>query len=206
MTQQPNMVAFERVAIVGLGLIGGSQGFAIRRRRIARVVGVSRWGLAAFLCGMGGQGFTEDVSPSAKALEVLRTGAVSLAEEPTATADELEDPHALLTYASVHFYQGQVELRDSQTEAAEATFREVERALTRAILRSELEPDGAPRRLLRGQAAYLLGDLYAYVFKDLDAAKAFYEAALRHVPTHVPATNALGRLLIPPPAPDATTP
>lgn len=182
------MAPFNRVTIVGLGLIGGSL-----------------W-LAAFLCGMNGQGFTEDASPSAKALEVLRTGAVSLAEEPMATADGLKDPHALLTYASVRFYQGQVELRAGQQEAANATFREVERALAQAIVQSDQQPDGASRRLLRGQAAYLLGDLYLYVFQDRDMAKTFYEAALRYVPTHAPATNALGRLLIPLPAPDATSP
>lgn len=36
------MALFNRVTIVGLGLIGGSLGMALRRRRLARVVGYSR--------------------------------------------------------------------------------------------------------------------------------------------------------------------
>ena len=176
------------------------------RRAWCNMESVNRWWLALLLWGGFGAAVHAELSPdTAQALAVVRTDALD-APDDAPDAEWPEDPHALLTYASVRFYQGQAELRDSQPEAAEATFREVERALTRAILRSELEPDGASRRLLRGQAAYLLGDLYAYVFKDLDVAKAFYEAALRHVPTHAPATNALGRLLIPLPAPDATTP
>jgi len=36
------MTRFDRITIVGLGLIGGSLGMAIKRRRLARVVGFSR--------------------------------------------------------------------------------------------------------------------------------------------------------------------
>ena len=76
---------------------------------------------------------------------------------------------------------------------AEAVFREVERELDSAIKLSDRDTDDTRRRLLRGQSAFLLGELYVNVFNDRAKAKAFYQDALRDVPDHDGALEALKR-------------
>ena len=131
-----------------------------------------------------------------QALGILQAAAVEPAAGDASDPGVLSDPHALLTYGSVLFYEGQAVLRGAHPADAEPVFRRAEDALVRAVRASDGQADSPSWRLLRGQCAYLLGDLNVYVFNDPAVAKALYEQTLRYVPTHAPAQGAVARMVM----------
>lgn len=127
------------------------------------------------------------------ALAQLEQGTVSsgTALTPAAIADS-QDAGERLTYASLLFYRDLASLRDSAPSAA--LFQEVEQELQMVIRLSAADANERRRNLLRSQAAYMLGDVWRYVKKDPAKAKAFYRQAVRYVPEHTAANEALKRL------------
>lgn len=108
-------------------------------------------------------------------------------------APESSDPSVHLNYASIIFYKGRSLLQGGDKEAGEAVFEDVERELRLAMKLSESDTDERRRALLNSQSAYLLGDVYFFVFNDREKAKASYQEALRYVPDHDGAVQALQR-------------
>ena len=131
-----------------------------------------------------------------QALGILQAAAVEPAAGDASDPGVLSDPHALLTYGSVLFYEGQTLMRGEHPSDAAPVFRKAEDALVRAIRASDGQADSLSWRLLRGQCAYLLGDLNVYVFNDPAVAKALYEQTLRYVPMHAPAQGAVARMVM----------
>ena len=104
-----------------------------------------------------------------------------------------EDPAVHLNYATILFYKGKGQMGQGQADAAKVTFQEVETELNLAMTLSEQDADDQRRQLLRSQAAFLLGDLNFFVFKDRDKAKAFYQESIKNFPEHSGAVEALKR-------------
>ena len=76
----------------------------------------------------------------------------------------------------------------------QAAFRQVEGELVEALKDAGQEPNVQARKLVSSQSAFLLGDLYFYVFRDAAKAKRFYQDALQFFPQHDGAIEALKRL------------
>ncbi len=147
-------------------------------------------GIAACL-GSAQRGVAEDAG--AEALRLLQAGAIEDAATATPAAAE-DDPSMHLNTASILFYKGIGLLRGGNKPESETVFRAVEQELLTAIRLAEHDANVHRRNLLRGQCAYLLGDVYASVFPNPTAAKAFYQQAVRYVPDHAAAVDALKRL------------
>jgi len=109
------------------------------------------------------------------------------------TAPESSDPSVHLNYASILFYKGRALMQAGDKEAGDAVFKDVERELRLAMQLAESDTDERRRALLNGQSAFLLGEVYFFVFNDRDKAKASYEEALRSIPDHDGALQALQR-------------
>lgn len=109
------------------------------------------------------------------------------------TAPESSDPSVHLNYASILFYKGRTLIQAGEKEKGEAVFKEVERELLSAMKLAALDTDAQRRALLDGQSAFLLGEVYFFVFNDRDKAKTSYQEALRYVPDHHGALEALQR-------------
>ena len=108
-----------------------------------------------------------------------------------------DDAATHLTYASILFYKGKRLLQPASRAEGEAIFKEVEQELRRALELSAQDPDARRRQLIGSQSAHILGDLYLYVWKNPDKAKAFYEQAVHAYPEHVGAREALKRFTPP---------
>jgi len=104
-----------------------------------------------------------------------------------------QDPSAHLNYASILFYKGRRLLQSGDHEGSEAVFKEVEQELLLAARLSDNDTEDLRRRLLKSQCAFLLGDVYLFVFKDRQKAKAAYQDSLGHFPEHDGAREALKR-------------
>jgi len=120
-------------------------------------------------------------------------GAYTLLSGSVLAEIQSEDPAVHLNYATILFYKGRGQMGQGETDAAKATFREVQAELELAMKLSEQDPDDMRRQLLRSQAAFLLGDVSLFVLKDRDKAKAFYEESIKHFPQHAGAVEALKR-------------
>ncbi len=152
------------------------------------------------LLGPAQRGAAEDAG--AEALTLLQAGAIKDAATVTSPAAAEEDPSVHVNVASILFYKGIGLLRSGNTPEGETVFRTVEQELLTAIRLSERDASANRRNLLRGQCAFLLGDVYSFVFPNPTTAKAFYQQSVRYVPDHAAAANALKRL----DAPKATQP
>ena len=108
-----------------------------------------------------------------------------------------DDAATHLTYASILFYKGRRLLQPTSQAEGEAIFKAVEQELQLALELSAQDQNERRRQLVRSQSAHLLGDLYFYVWKDRDKAKAFYEQALQAYPEHDGAREALKRFTPP---------
>jgi len=159
-----------------------------RRRSVGVCLTV---GVLAFL-GPAQRGFAEDAG--AEALTLLQAGTIEDAATFTPAASTEDDPSVHLNTASILFYKGVGLLRSGNKPDSETIFRDVEQELLTAIRLSEHDANAHRRNLLRGQCAYLLGDVYSSVFPNPTAAKAFYQQSVRYVPDHAAAVNALKRL------------
>jgi tetratricopeptide (TPR) repeat protein len=124
---------------------------------------------------------------------MLVMGAASWRIAQAGSAPESSDPSVHLNYASILFYKGRSLIQAGEKEAGEAIFEEVERELRLAIKLSESDADERRKALLNSQSAYLLGEVYFFVFGDRDKAKASYQEALRAIPDHDGAIQALQR-------------
>ena len=116
------------------------------------------------------------------------SGAAAAAAPATIQSD---DASVHLTYASILFYKGRSLLQAGDREHAERVFKTVEAELRDALRLSEHDEDAQRRGLLRSQSAFLMGDLYFFVFNDAATAKAFYQESLQDFPEHEGAREAL---------------
>lgn len=148
-------------------------------------------GIAACL-GPARRGWAEDAG--AGALTLLQASTITDAAALTPAAATEEDPSVHLNTASILFYKGIGLLRGGNKPESETVFRGVEHELLAAIRLSEHDANAHRRNLLRGQCAYLLGDVYSFVFPNPTTAKAFYQQSIRYVPDHTAAVEALKRL------------
>ena len=146
---------------------------------------------AAVLVSLPPRGFGEDAG--AEALRRLQAGPAAAAALALAAVAE-NDPSVHLSTATILFYKGIDLSRGGRKPEADAIFREVEQELLTAIRLSEHDANPHRRNLLSSQCAYLLGDLYAFVFANPTTAKAFYQQSVRYVPDHTAAINALQRM------------
>ena len=94
------------------------------------------------------------------------------------------DPSIQLNYGSILFYKGLRLLRAGDAENGKAIFKEVETHLREAMRLAAQDPDPVRRQLTQSQAAFLLGEVSLFVWRDSAAAKAFYEQALAAYPEH----------------------
>ena len=126
---------------------------------------------------------------------MIREGKVEdgIARFVQATAS-MNDPGLYLNYASLLFYRAQQLLRAGRQPESEALFKEVERELLEVMRLSEHTP-GEGSAIMSSQCAYLLGEIYGYVFKDPQRAQAQYQAALRSYPDHPGALEAMTRIM-----------
>jgi hypothetical protein len=159
-----------------------------RRRFVGACLTV---GVLVFL-GPAQRGWAEDAS--AEALTLLQTGTIEGAATLTSTAATEDDPSVHLNTASILFYKGIGLLRNGNKPDSETIFRSVEHELLTAIRLSEQDANAHRHNLLRGQCAFLLGDVYSFVFSNPTIAKAFYQQSVRYVPDHTAAVEALKRL------------
>jgi hypothetical protein len=118
------------------------------------------------------------------------------ATAPASAADKAlpdsQDAGERLTHATILFYRALEGFRPGNPPSD--LFAEVARDLTEAIRLSASDPQPRRRNLIRGQAAYMLGDVYLNVYRDAETAKALYREAVRYVPGHSAAASALKRL------------
>lgn len=129
---------------------------------------------------------------AADAMALLEAGQVDAGTELTAEViADSQDALERLTYASILFYRDRGLLRSGAPAAA--LFKEVESELTQAIALSAADPQRR-RDLTRGQAAFMLGDVQFFVRQQPASAKAFYLQALRYMPGHAGAIEALKQL------------
>ena len=131
-------------------------------------------------------------SAAAPSASAPATPAVALPK----SIDELPNESAAvcLDYATILFYKARALLFQGKGDEAKAEFQNVGDALRAAMKRSEHDPDNVARALVRSQAAFMLGDLSFFVFKDRDGAKALYEESLHAISDHAGAQAALSRL------------
>ena len=120
-------------------------------------------------------------------------GACALLTSTASAEIRSEDSAVHLNYATILFYKGRGQMGQGETDAAKTTFQEAEAELNLAMTLSERDTDDQRRQLLRSQAAFLLGDLHFFVFKDRDKAKAFYQESIKNFPEHSGAVEALKR-------------
>lgn len=95
-----------------------------------------------------------------------------------------QEPLANLNYGTVLFKAGQRALQAGQTEQGTAMFRDAEKALQAALRLAKGESNPALRKQCKSQAAFLLGDIQFYVFKDKARAKRYYQETLWYDPRH----------------------
>ena len=130
----------------------------------------------------------------------VMTAAHGWAEEPSAGPAPTEsllqssDAGMHLTHASIQFYHAQRLLTSGEQGAGETLFRHIEQELLEAQRLSLDDPDAERRRLVKGQAAFLLGQIHQFVFKDPGKAQQAYEQALAEVADHDGARQALKSL------------
>ncbi len=95
-----------------------------------------------------------------------------------------QEPLAHLNYGTILFKVGQRALQAGQTEQGTAMFRDAEKALQTALRLAKSESDPVRRKQFKSQAAFLLGDMQFYVFKDKARAKRYYQETLWYDPQH----------------------
>ena len=103
------------------------------------------------------------------------------------------DPEIRLNYASIRFYRAR-RLLLTDIPAAQLEFKGIEGQLIAALQLSEADEAHPGKQLLRSQSAFMLGDLYWYIFHDSARAKTMYQDALRYFPEHDGASEALKRI------------
>ena len=103
-------------------------------------------------------------------------------------------PAARLTYASILFYRARRLMGSNDQEKTLEAFLRVQSELNRVLKDVAQEPDPKTRALVSSQSAFMLGDLFTYVFRDAAKAKASYQDAVKFFPEHDGATEALNRL------------
>lgn len=126
-------------------------------------------------------------------IAVIVMGTLSWRIARGGSAPESSDPSVHLNYASILFYKGRNLIQAGDKEAGETAFKEVERELRLAMKLSESDTDERRHALLNSQSAFLLGEVYFFVFNDREKAKASYQEALRAIPDHDGALQALQR-------------
>jgi len=124
---------------------------------------------------------------------VMAAGTVSWGVADAGSAPESSDPSVHLNYASILFYKGRSLIQGGDKQGGDAIFEDVERELRLAMKLSESDTDERRKALLNSQSAFLLGEVYFFVFNDREKAKASYQEALRYVPDHDGALQALQR-------------
>ena len=116
------------------------------------------------------------------------------AEPAVAPAPQAEssDPSVHLNYASILFYKGRHLFQTGgDVENGKVIFKDVERHLREALRLVAQDQDPVRRQLIESQTAFLLGDVYLFVWKDELTARTFYEQALTAYPEHDGAREAL---------------
>ena len=119
----------------------------------------------------------------AQAQPTAPADAAAPASVPAAQAAP-SDPSIQLNYGSILFYKGLRLLRAGDTENGKAVFKEVETRLREAMRLAAQDSDPVRRQLAQCQAAFLLGEVSLFVWRDSAAAKAFYEQAVAVYPEH----------------------
>lgn len=102
-----------------------------------------------------------------------------------------EEPDIHMNYASVLFVKGQQILQAGDKENGRAIFNEIENELLLAIKLYKDKPSKDKDNSSKAQCAFLLGDIYFYVYEDKDKAKALYQKALEYYPEHSGAMESL---------------
>ncbi|MDP2905858.1 MAG: hypothetical protein Q8O22_06125, partial [Candidatus Omnitrophota bacterium] len=113
---------------------------------------------------------------------------LSLLKQATILEPKNGLPH--MNYGSMLLVRGQMLLKEGKTEEAKSILKEAEKELLSAIQQSGTATVDA---ITKGQSAFLLGDIYCFIYKDGIKAKEFYKKSLEYFPKHDMAKYALAR-------------
>ncbi len=134
-------------------------------------------------------------------MALMHASASEASEEPAsntvvssqATDRTQDDAASHLTFASILFYKAR-SLMAKDAAASQAVFKQIEQELHTAMQLAAGDSHERRRNLISSQSAYLLGDLYAFVFQNVAQAKQYYQESLKYFPEHQGAQDGLKRL------------